>query len=404
MRRHRPDLLILILMLALMALGLIVVYAIGPTWARFQNSVFQQDLSDWHFFLKHVVSIAMAVACFVAAYLIPVRLVKRWAKLILIVGLVICALMAVAAATGGWGLVNTINGSAGWISLGAFSFQPAEVLKFGLILWMAIYLAEQRRKGSLNRWRTLAPIAIWAGLALVMVAGFQSDLGTAMIIVLITAVMLIASGMTWRILGPIFGGALVLGALLIPLVVTHLPVEKQNRFPTWMGAEQQSEHIQNALIALGTGGVTGVGIGDSVQTAGYLPESLNDSIFAVIGEVFGLVGTVAVVMVLTALLIRVTRVGDRLVDGDNRLITVGVFAWVGGHMLINVMGITGLFVFTGITLPFLSTGGSSMMMMGAALGLVLQLSCYTNREVVNDEDISSWRGHRRTRDASHRRS
>lgn len=405
MRRHRPDFVILVLMAALMVVGLIVVYAIGPTWARFQNSVFDQDLSDWHFFMKHIVSVAVAVVAFAAAYLVPIKTTKRLSRVILGAGFALCIFMAIASLAGGLGVVDTVNGSASWIYVGAFSFQPAELLKIGLILYLAGYLSGAKRDGSLDNWKSLIPVAIVVGAALLFVAVIQNDIGTALTIGLIVLVMMVASGMSWKILGPILGGILVMGLVVAPIVVSHLPPEKQNRFPVWMGAEEQSEHIQNALLALGTGGVTGVGIGGSVQTAGYLPESLNDSIFAVIGEVFGFVGAAAVVVMLAMLCMRTVRTGERLVDDDSRLITMGVFAWIASHALINIMGISGLFIFTGITLPFLSTGGSSMMMMGAALGMVMQLSCYTSREVINDhENISSWRGNRRARDAGRSRS
>ena len=124
----------------------------------------------------------------------------------------------------------------------------------------------------------------------------------------------------------------------------------------------------------------GVGVGNSVQATGYLPESINDSVFAVMGETFGFVGLMTVVIIFLVLLLRVLRVGEMGADDEQRLIALGVFAWVASQMAINIMAMTGLMPLTGITLPLLSYGGTSMMFTTIALGLVLQLSCYTRRE------------------------
>ena len=134
------------------------------------------------------------------------------------------------------------------------------------------------------------------------------------------------------------------------------------------------------MIAIGTGGFTGVGIGNSVQATGYLPESINDSVFAVMGETFGFVGLVAVVGCFTVLLLRLLRTANYLHDTEESLVVVGVFAWAAAHVVVNIASMTGLIPLTGITLPLLSYGGTSMLFTAAALGLALQLSCYTARE------------------------
>ncbi len=176
----------------------------------------------------------------------------------------------------------------------------------------------------------------------------------------------------------------VLGALG-GLMIVSAP-HRMARMATFSG-EGNSYHIDNALIAIGRGGMFGVGVGNSVQATGYLPESINDSVFAVIGETFGFVGLMVVMGCFVGLLMRMLRVSDRLGGGD-RLMAVGVFAWVGSHVIINVAAMTGLIPLTGITLPLLSYGGTSMAFTALGLGLVLQLSAITSREVIKDEDSS----------------
>ena len=163
------------------------------------------------------------------------------------------------------------------------------------------------------------------------------------------------------------------------------------------GAEDSSDayHIENALIAIGTGGLFGVGVGNSVQATGYLPESINDSVFAVMGETFGFVGLVAVVGCFTLLLLRLLRTARYLPDDRESLVVVGIFAWATAHVVINIASMTGLIPLTGITLPLLSYGGTSMLLMAAALGLALQLSCYTAREPRREATTKMVKGTRR---------
>lgn len=157
-----------------------------------------------------------------------------------------------------------------------------------------------------------------------------------------------------------------------------------------------SYHIDNAMIAIGTGGFLGVGIGNSVQATGYLPESINDSVFAVMGETYGFMGLFTVVACFTVLLLRLLKTADRLADLEERLVVIGTFAWVMAHVVVNIAAMTGLMPLTGITLPLLSYGGTSMVFLSLALGLSLQLSCYTER-IVADEPVMQKVGAKRRR-------
>ena len=168
------------------------------------------------------------------------------------------------------------------------------------------------------------------------------------------------------------------------------------RLQSFSGEGGNTYHIDNALLAIGKGGLLGVGIGNSVQVTGYLPEAMNDSVFAVLGETFGFVGLMLVLGCFTVLLMRLLRTAERSDEaGAGRLVVVGVFAWVAGHVMINIMGMTGIIPMKGITLPFLSSGGTSMLFVAFVMGMALQLTGWTKREVEN-ENIS---GRRRERGA-----
>ena len=163
-------------------------------------------------------------------------------------------------------------------------------------------------------------------------------------------------------------------------------------------------HIDNAMLAIGTGGFSGVGIGNSVQATGYLPESINDSVFAIMGETFGFFGLFIVISIFCIMLLRILKVAGHTQDDSNRFFVIGIFSWTLAQVVVNIMAMTALIPVTGITLPLLSSGGTSMIFIAFAIGEVCQLSCYTRREVNKNEDISSRRGIRGTHHSSRRRS
>ena len=382
MRKHKPDVLIAVLTVILVGVGLLVIYAIGPMRANFMNSAYGTEYSENYFFVHQLISVVVAVVALVVAYKVPMKWVRKSGKWVLLAGFVACGVLAVAGWVGA-GLANCSLGACRWFDLGGIGFQPAELVKLGIILYFAGLLAARRKAGTLNERDVFIPIGVVLAVALGFVAIIQKDLGTAAVIMAIVFAMLIASGMKWKLIGAFAGVLLVLGGLLI-VTSPH----RMARMATF-GGEGDSHHIDNALLAIGTGGMFGVGIGNSVQATGYLPESINDSVFAVMGETFGFVGLILVMGCFAGLLMRMLAVADRL-EGDGKLMVVGVFAWVGSHVIINVAAMTGLIPLTGITLPLLSYGGTSMAFIATSIGLVLQLSAYTSREIRNEN--SSGRG------------
>ncbi len=220
--------------------------------------------------------------------------------------------------------------------------------------------------------------------------------------------MLFVAGINKKIMAIAFGGLLAAGLIMV-VTAPH----RVARVATFLQGDNTSTedegayHIQHAKIAIGSGGFWGVGIGNSVQATGYVPEAINDSVFAILGETFGFVGLVALIAVFVALLMRLLRLMDHLVDIHLKLLAAGVFGWFGAHVILNIAAMIGIFPLTGITLPLLSFGGTSMLFMAAALGLMFQLSRFTIhtsrlKEANKDEDSSSRRGVRRTRHSSRR--
>ena len=405
MRKHKSDLVILFSTLGLMALGLIVIYAIGPMRANVLNSTYGSNYGPNDFFFGQLRSVTLSLAAFFLAFkVIPYNFIKKYAKTIIIIALIMSGLLWILALTGS-SFAKCELGECRWYNLGPISFQPAEFLKLALTIYLADFLTRKKEAGEIGKWKEFwLPLLIVCGASLFLVVIAQGDLGTGVALIAIIFGMLLVSGVSIK-------QYLIMLILVIVIAVGAIATSshRMQRIHAWIdtisGAEvtDSTYHIENAMLAIGTGGFLGVGIGNSVQATGYLPESINDSVFAIMGETFGFVGLFLIIAVFGAMLLRILNVAGHTEPTDNRLYIVGVFSWVLSQVSVNIMAMTGLVPVTGVTLPLLSYGGTSMIFISFALGLVLQLSCYTSREVITNENISSRRGVGGTHHSSRRR-
>ncbi len=384
MRRHKSDRTIAALTFVLLCIGLIVIYAIGPMRANVMNSVYGSNVGENDFFIQQLRNVILSLIVIVLAFKIPYQYMRKYAKFVMFGGLILCGILF------GLSLINSPLakcelGACRWFNLGGFSLQPAEILKLGLVLYLAQLIAERKAEGKLGSSDFWIPFAIVSILSLGFVVVAQKDLGTGIAIAAIILSMLFMSGAKMRYFIGVL--AICLAGGVASIVVSPHRMERLMTFHS----EDSSDayHIENAMIAIGTGGFWGVGMGNSVQATGYLPESINDSVFAIMGETFGFVGLVVVIGCFTALLMRLLRTANYLENDEESLVVIGVFAWATAHVVVNVASMTGLLPLTGITLPLLSYGGTSMLFTAAALGIALQLSCYTSREPRQEKVVST---------------
>ncbi len=405
-RKHKSDLVILFVTLGLMALGLIVIYAIGPMRANVLNSTYGSNYDSNYFFWGQLRSVGLALLAFFAAFKwIPYKYIKKVAKPLMIIAIALSALLWILSLAQS-SLVKCELGECRWFNLGAVSFQPAELLKLALVIYLADFLVRKKEAGQIDNLREFwPPFLIVCGISLFLVIVAQGDLGTGVSLIAIILGTLLVSGVSMRQYLIFLAIVLVAGGALA------LSGHRMERVDAWIttltGGESSDStyHVDNAMLAIGVGGFFGVGIGNSVQATGYLPESINDSVFAIMGETFGFVGLFAIIAIFAALLLRMLKVAEYTPDTENRFIVIGVFSWILAQVVVNIMAMTGLVPVTGITLPLLSYGGTSMIFVAFALGLVLQLSCYTSREVsTENENISNRRGVRGAYHSSRRRS
>ena len=407
-RSHRPMYQIVLYMGLLLLLGLIVMYALGPQRANVMNYAYGTNYSDTYFFGKQLTSVIIAVVAFSVFYFVPYKwFTGERSKYVLWAGFLSCVLLFLLGSLLHLSFAKETNGAYRWFYLGGLgSFQPSELLKYGILLFLAGFLGRRASQGKINNiHETLVPVGVISALSLLMIVVLQKDLGTGVSLIAIVLSMIVVSGVDWKIIGKILGVVAFCGLVLIftsphriERVMTFIQGDSHK---TASGQEDKNYHIQQARIAIGSGGILGLGIGKSVQATGYLPEAINDSIFAVMGETFGFVGLMAILALFTALLLSILHVAARLPDTTLRLIVAGIFGWIASHVILNIAAMTGLMPLTGIPLPLLSYGGTSMLFIAAALGLVFQISKYTSHKVLEEgeggQDLSGRRRLRRTR-------
>ncbi len=362
-RRHRPDYWLIIIILTLMVIGVIVVYAISPGLSV------QRQVGENYFVSKQIIAIVLGLVAFTIVSHTPVRWWRNAEKPLIIAA----AVAAVAVQLFG----EEVNGAARWVHIGGLSFQAAELIKFALLVWLAGFLVERARGGTLNDYqRMFKPLFIALGLIAGVVGWLESDLGSAGVMVAIMTAMVFVAGVPLRRILAV-GGVVLLGTVLL---IASSPYRRERIF-TFMNPEQDcldaGYQACQALIAIGSGGMVGKGLAHSVQAYGYLPEAANDSIFAIYAEKFGFIGTMVLIGLFIALFARLFRTLERAPDSYSRLLVTGVLAWLSTQAIINMGAMLGLLPLKGITLPFISYGGTSVVFVSAAAGLAFQISRYT---------------------------
>lgn len=287
------------------------------------------------------------------------------------------------------------NGAVGWINVGPFNIQPVEIAKLTLVLYFA-YILGRREKKLINK----RPGQVFAApLALTTVFIFltliQPDLGGALILAFITVVLIGASGVAWWF--TIVGGAgiLALFGVLVNFIghlnkssfflkISGLKLYQLDRFRSFLHPFQLEQHggaqLVNSYYAINNGGWFGRGLGNSIQKLGYLPEPYTDFILSITAEELGIVGATLILILLGILIVRSLLIGMRSRNTYHMLVCYGVSAILFVQTFINVGGLLGLIPITGVTLPFISYGGSSIIILSICMGLVLNISATEKRK------------------------
>lgn len=357
---------ILMLVIGLLLFGLVaLVSATGPTgYSRF---------GDTYHFLKRqlLLGILPGSILFLIARRIGVDSYRRMAPYFLPVSIVLLALPLIPGLGAGYG-------GGAWINLFGLSFQPSEPVKLLVILYFAWWLERRGARMLKTFWGGFLPFAIVAGVYIGMLM-LQSDLGTTSVYVAIFFSMYIAAGAAWTHLAALS----VLGVGLFYILIKIAPY-RADRLKIFLRPDLDPQgmgyHINQALLAVGSGGLFGLGLGKSRQKFLYLPEVSSDSIFAIISEEMGFFIGAALIAAFIWLVLLGFRLAEKMEDDFSRYVIIGLVAWLGFQAFLNVAAMVGLMPLTGVPLPFISHGGSAMLAELAAIGVLVGISKTSTRK------------------------
>ena len=369
MRAHRADYALVLVTFILLSIGLIIMYSISPI----QSQKLLGNASRNFYFYNHLVNVILGIGVWVIASHINYHKWREWAPFLMAVAVITLLILLVP------GLSSAKNGATRWLKLGPASFQPAELMKLALVLYLARWF-DQRGDDITSFWDGVVPFAIILGFLGVIIVIFQRDMGTMLVLGAIAVGMFYIAGIRLTHLAVLMAAAVALGVATI-VAFPH----RVERLLTFLKPGQADSstgyHIHQALIGVGSGGIFGLGLGKSIQIYGYLPEAPNDSIFAIIAEEFGLIGSVLLIVLFGILVYRAFKIARSAPDAFGRLVATGIALWMMFQAVINIGAMLSLIPLTGIPLPFISYGGSSMLMTLFAIGILVNISKYTTKEV-----------------------
>lgn len=338
-----------------------------------------KKLGNTNYFLirQAVMGLGAGLILAIIAFKTPIEKIKKWAPLLLLANMVALFLVFIP------GLRITAGGASRWLSMGFFSFQPSELLKLTAILYLSAWVASKLSEGSVSGWKSftkknfhniiyvLVPFLVFLG-AIFVAMYLQSDVSTLGIISLTLLAMYFSSRTPWWHTFLI----VIAGLLTLFLLVKFEPY----RFDRWMTLFNplldplgKGLQLNQSLISLGSGGLFGKGLGMSAGKF-FLPESMTDSIFAIIGEEFGIIGSFCIISAFIFLLWQGIKIAKNSNDMFSRMVAVGIVTWITLQAFINMASVSGMFPVAGIPLPFFSYGGTHLAVEMMAMGLLLNIS------------------------------
>jgi cell division protein FtsW len=373
--RRKPDYPLLTAVGVLVPIGLVMVYS-----SSFVDAYTTRD-GPLYYALRQLVAGILGVLALLVTMRIDYRFWQRHSLKIMVAVMALLLLTLLLPAS-----LTVVNGAKSWIRIGIFSVQPSEIAKLALIVYFANWLSKRREKLT-SIYLGLIPVGVVLGgvCGLVLLGG---DLGTTIVLALIGLTVYFVAGA--RLLHMLFVGVLAAGVFTVMVSVASYRMSRiqawLDPFAHYLGAGYQPVH---SLYALGSGGLFGVGLGQARQKFLWLPQAHTDTIFSILGEEFGFIGTMFVVGCFLVIAYRGMRIAGRAPDPFAGLLATGITAWLVFQALINIAVVTTLIPFTGLTLPFMSYGGTSLAMCLAAAGILLNISKHTiDREALEPTDAT----------------
>ncbi len=364
---RKLDYVLIITTILLIIFGIIVL-------ASASTSISQIKFGDSYYYLNHQIMFALipGILLLIVFSKINLNIIKKWAPVILLVNLVLMAFVFLPV------IGIKVGKGARWISLGIASFQPSETLKLAFILYIASWLeGKNKKKFSFPKDQKDLKENFFAFLAILGLIGlllwFQSDLGTLAVILAIGMLMYFLANTP--VLHTITIGVLV--GLSFLILINFSPYHWQRIvvfFNPGIDPMGSGYQMKQSLMAIGSGGLFGLGFGMSQQEFGFLPHSISDSIFAVLAEETGFIGSVILIVLFLLFLWRGFKIGKQNKNRFFSLTALGITSWIFIQALVNIGAMIGLVPLTGIPLPFISHGGTALVTELAAVGILLNIS------------------------------
>ncbi|MDO4813944.1 MAG: FtsW/RodA/SpoVE family cell cycle protein [Gemella sp.] len=374
-RLSRIDLYVTISLILLLISSCIMVYSatmIGNKYGMFTNGV---PVSSNYFLSRQSIWALLSLGAYLIFATVPYEIFKD--KKYYSYGFLVISILLLLPRLG-----SSVNGAYSWINIGGFTFQPSVLAQIFVIAYMALIL--ESRKETLRR--PTKPMDLSKIFAVPLVILFliftQNDTGTMLITIAVVIIIMFCANISFRniLLLIKIGLASLVGLALVMYIrglITGGTTYQINRIKTFFdpfsGTSNSNEHIINSMISFGNGGLFGKGLGNSIQKLGYLPEAHTDFILAITAEEFGFLGVVAVVMLLIIIIIRILYAGLNSGRTFESIFALGFAALLFTQTMVNIGGVSAALPMTGVPIPFYSFGGSSMLVLSATLGIVMNL-------------------------------
>ncbi|MBW6410910.1 stage V sporulation protein E [Clostridium weizhouense] len=348
----------------LLAVGVVMVYSASSYYAMFRNN------DSMYFLKRQLIWAILGMAVMYIMMSIDYHKIKRYTFGIMIASIPLLLLVF---------LFPGVNGAQRWIQIGPLSFQPSELAKYVVVLFLAKSI--ELKGDGVKKFNTgIVPYLGVSGIYAALILA-EKNLSIASVIMIVTFIILFSSGGRIKHLFGIVAPLMVAAATIFTLGEPYRRARMLNFINPWKDPAKNGYQLIQSFYALGAGGVTGLGLGQSRQKTLYMPEPHNDFIFAIIGEELGLIGCILIITIFMVFIWRGIKVAMTAKDTYGTLLAVGITSVIAVQSLINIAVVTGSMPVTGVPLPFISYGGTSLVINMAAMGILLNISRQTEGKI-----------------------